>query len=357
VFSTGICDTTTSTTSPCDVFDFVAYFDCDVPVTPTPTPTTSPTSTPTPTPTPSVDICTSVVGDITISAFTTTTTTIPSTTTTTTTICYEVISDEVIFPLVETIFICPGDNYQFTNCVTLEVVYIEPSNLFVGVEMITGFTYSMNINGENGCYTYNGATTVSPNGSVTGDIILFSNCDECEFVTPSATPTSTVTPTPTVTPTVSVSQTITPTPTVSLSVTSTPTVTPTGAEIIVVSPSPTPTFTQTPTVTPTLVPSYFDLGSECYLDEVSKRSPANSSLDCIQVQGGAGIIGVMFASANLSQMTSNPLGQTIYEYDGIDYLEFPNGSISNGCTYWETDASGIVVAFGSCASADPCCTA
>jgi hypothetical protein len=66
---------------------------------------------------------------------------------------------------------------------------------------------------------------------------------------------------------------------------------------------------------------------------------------------------LMFASANLSQMTSNPLGQTIYEYDGIDYLEFPNGSISNGCTYWETDASGIVVAFGNCASADPCCTA
>ena len=353
VFSTGICDTTTSTTSPCDVFDFVAYFDCDVPVTPTPTPTTSPTSTPTPTPTPSVDICTSVVGDITISAFTTTTTTIPSTTTTTT-ICYEPLSGDVTFTLVETIFICPGDNYQFTNCVTSEVVYIEPSNLFVGVDMITGFTYSMNINGENGCYTYNGATTVSPNGSVTGDIILFSNCDECEFVTPSATPTSTVTPTPTVTPTVSVSQTITPTPTESLSVTSTPTVTPTGTEIIVVSPSPTPTLTQTPTTTP--LPAFLD-GSSCYNFYLSHANNS-SGVVCSTVQTPTGFINYYRSDCDYQTVfvDGDPTGCTVYINDGVTAVG--NGILSDGCRYWATDASGIVISGPNvCSGASGCCTA
>jgi len=195
VFLSGVCNTTTSTTSPCDVFDFVAYFDCDVPATPTPTPTNSPTSTPTPTPTPSVDICTSVVGDITISAFTTTTTTIPSTTTTTT-ICYEVVSGDVTFHLVETIFVCPGDNYQFTDCNSQEVFYVEPNNSFIGVDWVTGFTYSLNLNGVSGCYTYDGSSQTSPNAVVTGVPILYSNCQECNSVSPTPTPTSTPTPTP-----------------------------------------------------------------------------------------------------------------------------------------------------------------
>lgn len=359
VFTSGVCNTTTSTTSPCDVFDFVAYFDCDVPETPTPTPTNSPTPTFTPTPTPSVDICNFVSGDISISAYTTTTTTI-HTTTTTTTICYEPLSGDVTFTLVETIFVCPGDNYQFTSCDGGTVYYIEPSNSFIDVDLITGFTYSMNINGVNGCFTFDGATTVSPNGSVTGDIILFSNCDECEFVTPSATPTSTVTPTPTitstptVTPTVSVSQTITPTPTESLSVTSTPTVTPTGTETILVSPSPTPTLTQTPTTTP--LPAFLD-GSSCYNFYLSHANNT-SGVVCSTVQTPTGFINYYRSDCDYQTVfvDGDPTGCTVYINDGITAVG--NGILSDGCRYWETDASGQVISGPNvCSGASGCCTA
>jgi hypothetical protein len=108
VFTQGVCNTTTSTTSPCDVFDFDALFYCDVPTTPSPTPTGSPASTPTPTPTPSVDICTTVTGNISITAYTTTTTS-SSTTTTTTTICYDPLYGDVTFTVVDTAFICPSE--------------------------------------------------------------------------------------------------------------------------------------------------------------------------------------------------------------------------------------------------------
>ena len=199
-FTQGFCDTTTSTTSPCDVFDFTAFFDCDVPDTPTPTPTNSPTPTHTPTPTPTVDICNFATGSISISAFTTTTTTIPSTTTTTT-ICYDPSFGSVTFNLVDTIFICPGDNYQFTSCDGQTIYYIQHSTEFVGVNLVTGYTYSMNVNGVDGCFIFDGGTTVSPNASVSGVITLFENCNECENVEPSPTPTVTSTPTPTVTTT------------------------------------------------------------------------------------------------------------------------------------------------------------
>lgn len=359
VFTSGVCNTTTSTTSPCDVFDFVAYFDCDVPETPTPTPTNSPTPTFTPTPTPSVDICNFVSGDISISAYTTTTTTI-HTTTTTTTICYEPLSGDVTFTLVETIFVCPGDNYQFTSCDGETVYYVEPSNSFIDVDLITGFTYSMNINGVNGCFTFDGATTVSPNGSVTGDVILFSNCDECEFVTPSATPTSTVTPTPTITstptltPTVSVSQTITPTPTESLSVTSTPTVTPTGTETILVSPSPTPTLTQTPTTTP--LPAFLD-GSSCYNFYLSHANNT-SGVVCSTVQTPTGFINYYRSDCDYQTVfvDGDPTGCTVYINDGTTAVG--NGILSDGCRYWETDASGQVISGPNvCSGASGCCTA
>jgi YVTN family beta-propeller protein len=261
VFSTGICNTTTSTTSPCDVFDFVAYFDCDVPATPTPTPTTSPTSTPTPTPTPSVDICTSVTGDISISVFTTTTTTVPSPTTTTTTVCYDPLYGDVTFTLVESIFVCPGENYKFTECNTQQVYYVEPNSSFIGVELFTGYTYSMNVNGFDGCFIFDGTSTISPNASVTTVSNFYENCESCQSVTPipssSNTPTPTITNTPTNTPTPTVTDTsgasVTPTNTETPTNTPTPTITDTPAQ------TPTPTKTLIPTPTPTL-PVIISLG-------------------------------------------------------------------------------------------------
>jgi hypothetical protein len=404
VFSTGICDTTTSTTSPCDVFDFVAYFDCDVPVTPTPTPTTSPTSTPTPTPTPSVDICTSVVGDITISAFTTTTTTIPSTTTTTT-ICYEPLSGDVTFTLVETIFICPGDNYQFTNCVTSEVVYIEPSNLFVGVDMITGFTYSMNISGENGCYTYDGSTQTSPNVVISGTPILYESCESCQTLpspTPSQTTSPTVTPsnTPTNTPTSSV--TVTP----SITTTNTPTQTPTPTTSVTPSQSGAVIeyfalvdgtyccvddgsftnllvrrvgspilngfeyydgegrcFTLTNVVNTTSTPGYLNITSNfadcascrnnnlpyflagyCY-DGRMLADSGSPSTNCTQVQAGLGSATRYRSNYPYDYLfTGQWQSVDMYIVDVTTGCLLNSKPISDGCQYWETDSNGKVLA-------------
>ena len=63
LFYSGTCVTTTTTTDPCDSFDFSAIFDCFI----TPTPTTTPPSTPTPTPTPtptSSNVCGGLFAEI-----------------------------------------------------------------------------------------------------------------------------------------------------------------------------------------------------------------------------------------------------------------------------------------------------
>jgi hypothetical protein len=52
------------------------------------------------------------------------------------------------------------------------------------------------LNGVSGCYTYDGSSQTSPNAVVTGVPILYSNCQECNSVSPTPTPTSTPTPTP-----------------------------------------------------------------------------------------------------------------------------------------------------------------
>jgi len=180
IFTTGICNTTTTTTSPCDVFDFNALFDCDVPLTPTPTPTQTVTPTNTPTPTPTNNVCNLVGGDISISAYTTTTTTIP-TTTTTTTICYSSSTGSVTFSLVDTVFVCPGDTYEFVDCSTNQIYYVEPTNIFNSVSLSVGLTYSFYINSVLTCVIYNGSSTISPNVVVTGPVNFEEDCSNCNI--------------------------------------------------------------------------------------------------------------------------------------------------------------------------------
>ena len=221
IFTNGVCNTTTSTTSPCDVFDFDAYFDCDVPVTPSPTPTNTPTPSFTPTPTPTTDICNYFTGDIGISGYTTTTTTNPSVTTTTTTVCYSASSGSVTFTVVNSLFICPGEVYVFIDCVTSQIYYVEPINAFADVDLNNGYAYSFNINGVPTCATFDGVQEISPNVVASGPVSMFTSCEECAFSTPTPTPTPTVTATQTNTPTVTPTNTVTP------SITPTRTVTPT----------------------------------------------------------------------------------------------------------------------------------
>jgi hypothetical protein len=197
IFTNGVCNTTTSTTSPCDVFDFDAYFDCDVPVTPSPTPTNTPTPSFTPTPTPTTDICNYFTGNIGISGYTTTTTTNPSVTTTTTTVCYSAFSESRTFTVVNSIFICPGEVYVFIDCVTSQIYYVEPINAFADVDLNNGYAYSFNINGVPTCATFDGVQEISPNVVASGPVSMFTSCEECLYSTPTPTPTPTVTQTPT----------------------------------------------------------------------------------------------------------------------------------------------------------------
>jgi YVTN family beta-propeller protein len=183
-FTSGVCVTTTTTVNPCNVFDFEAYFDCDVSTTTTTTIPCSATSVDVSfsaytTTTTTVNPCLSVGGVITISGYTTTTTTIPTTTTTTTS--RDVPADgNVTFTLVDTIFICPGQTYQFQDCNTETNYYIEPSTNFNPVDLLTNYAYLMTINEIEGCYTFIGVSSISPNATVTNIDSWYGECTTCQ---------------------------------------------------------------------------------------------------------------------------------------------------------------------------------
>jgi hypothetical protein len=183
LFSSGTCVTTTSTTNPCNIFDFDAYFDCDVSTTTTTTIPCSATSinvtfSAYTTTTTTVSPCPSFTGSISFSSYTTTTTTTGTTTTTTANRSLPV-SGDVTYTLVETVFVCPGQTYQFQECNTNNMYYLEPSNIFVDVDLITNYAYNMTINGTQSCYTYIGVSTVSPNATSSVVDSWYGNCSTC----------------------------------------------------------------------------------------------------------------------------------------------------------------------------------
>lgn len=99
--------------------------------------------------------------------------------------------------------------------------------------------------------------TISVTPTVTPSTSLTPTPTQTPDLTPTPTPTPTTTVTPTVTPTISITPTITPTITVTLSISQSTTPTPTASitPSITVTRTPTRTPTPTPTVTPTVTPT------------------------------------------------------------------------------------------------------
>lgn len=184
LFSSGTCVTTTSTTNPCNIFDFEAYFDCDVSTTTTTTIPCSATSVNVTfsaytTTTTTADPCIGVGGSITISGYTTTTTTAPTTTTTTTTRDV-VVSGDVTYTLVETVFVCPGQTYWFQDCTTLNNYYVEPSTAFNSIDLFINYVYNMDIDGNVSCYTFMGTSTISSNAIFNTYYDFYLDCATCQ---------------------------------------------------------------------------------------------------------------------------------------------------------------------------------
>jgi hypothetical protein len=153
-FTSGSCPTTTTTTtSPCDVFDFEAIFDCMIPTTTTTT--TIPPTTTTTTTLP-FDPCTGVSVNAAITAYTTTTTTIPVTTTTTTIIRPCNFDGLAQFNLFDEFMRC-GNAKRFRDCITgfnyytNELIYNES-----GETLTQNYVYKTTINGLSACVTFMG---------------------------------------------------------------------------------------------------------------------------------------------------------------------------------------------------------
>lgn len=184
-FSSGTCVTTTTTANVCSVFDFTAYFDCDVSTTTTTTIPCSATSVNAvfsayTTTTTTANPCTTVGASISFSSYTTTTTTSVSPTPTPTPNYSIPVSGDVTYTLVETIFVCPGQTYKFQDCNDLTDYYVESSTIFDGVDLLNNYSYNMTINGTQGCYTFMGVSSTSPNGTVSEVDSWYGDCSTCQ---------------------------------------------------------------------------------------------------------------------------------------------------------------------------------
>ena len=154
-FSVGACPvTTTTTTSPCDVFDFEALFDCIIPTTTTTTTTIPPTTTTTTT---VFNPC--LTGDIitTIVSYTTTTTTVTPTTTTTTTVnrpCN--FEGTAQFNIFDQYMRC-NNSKAFQDCATGFYYYSSEVVLTPGgLSPIEQYVYKADVNGISTCIIFVG---------------------------------------------------------------------------------------------------------------------------------------------------------------------------------------------------------
>lgn len=203
-YSVGACPTTTTTTtSPCDVFDFAAIFDC---ILPSATPTATPTSTPTPTPTPSPDPCFNKGLLASLSAYTPTPTPTMSVTPTPTTTYIDrpcKLSGSANFNVFDEYMRC-GNSKYFRDCFT-GIDYYAPDILtFTGGSLQQGYVYKMIVNGVDTCGSFIGLVdNISgiDDIQIIGAVGLEVNGACLECLPPSPTPTNSPTPTPTPTPT------------------------------------------------------------------------------------------------------------------------------------------------------------
>lgn len=211
-FGYGPCSTTTTTTSPCNIFEFDALFDCEVVPTPSPTPT--PTVTPTITVTPSSTNYCSIVGvDASINTYsptpTPTPTVTPSSTPEITRPCN--FSGDVTFTTIDGNIDCPR-SLQFQDCLNGSIYYTTQSvtNPSSG-EILPFMIFLSEVDGISRCISYIGINTdvIGVNNIVLQEgPIGYSNLGDCilcvpqQSPTPTPTITQTLTPTPTVTPTI-----------------------------------------------------------------------------------------------------------------------------------------------------------
>lgn len=202
-FSVGSCPTTTTTTtSPCDVFDFEALFDCIIPPTTTTTTTIPPTTTTTTT---IFNPCLS--GDVkfdVVESSTTTTTTAPPTTTTTTTVNRPCNFDGTAqFNIFDQYMRC-GNSKLFRDCLTGLNFYT--SDLILapyGLPPVQDYVYKADVNGVSTCVTFLGLVD---NISGADEIILIDEVGPeidgaCLDCIPDPQPTTTTTSTSTTTTT------------------------------------------------------------------------------------------------------------------------------------------------------------
>jgi len=188
-FSSGVCSTTTTTTSPCNVFDFDALFDCDVVPTPSPTPT--PTITPTVTVTPtSTNFC-SIIGIdakvIPVSASPTPTPTPTPTSSPEVTRPCNFLGD-VSFITIDGDINCPR-SFQFQDCVN-GWMYFSSNGVEtpLGGSINQGEIYQANVDGVSRCIHYIGVNNdvigVSQITLISGPLGDF-NKGDCNVVCPS----------------------------------------------------------------------------------------------------------------------------------------------------------------------------
>ena len=159
-FSEGTCSTTTTTTSPCDTFDFESLFNCEFEPTPTPTPTQTTTPTPTPTPSP-----TNVGGGVNVGATILSFTPTPSPTPTITPTPSGIVerpcqySGDVTFNTVNEMINCPVSK-QFQDCYN-GTMYYTTNNVTIpsGGTLEQYQVFYSTVDGLTKCISYVGITT------------------------------------------------------------------------------------------------------------------------------------------------------------------------------------------------------
>lgn len=179
-FYTGVCITTTTTTNPCDIFDFEAYFDCDYTTTTTtiiPCSATSVDVTFSSYTTTTTTVC-NVGGSVNMVRYTTTTTT-PSITTTTTTLSV-FFNGVVTYTLFEEEVTCPNTSYKFQDCEDNTIYYYTISKPeYLMVPIVPGQVIQIYINTYLKCVTFLGISNSSADSTLGGVVGILPDCLSC----------------------------------------------------------------------------------------------------------------------------------------------------------------------------------
>ena len=180
LFYSGVCVTTTTTTDPCYIFDFDAYFDCTYTTTTTTvidcddtgvifevSAYTTTTTT----------VCTGTSVTATFTRYTTTTTTTPTTTTTTTLSVF--FNGVVTYTVFDEPVTCPNLTYNFEDCDTGQNYYVVEQPKVGEIPISPGEVYQLYINTYLICATYIGTSPLSSNAILGNIQFINPDCDTC----------------------------------------------------------------------------------------------------------------------------------------------------------------------------------